>query len=279
MLYLVATPIGNLMDITLRALDVLKEVDIIACEDKRVSAKLLNHYGISKPLMSYHDHNAPQVRPRLVGLLGEGKKVAYITDGGMPLISDPGFKLVLACQADNLPYTVIPGPSAPLMALCLSGLSPERFFFCGFLSAKQEARKSALQDLKQLQATLLFFESPKRVTAFLKDALAILGDREGAVCREMTKLYEEVQKNSLSSLIDYYESHPPRGEVVIVIEGSSPSATVGQEELDLWLEKALKTHSVKEGVDLVSKALGLSKREVYQHALRLKSEKEGLPKG
>lgn len=277
MLYLVATPIGNLMDITLRALHVLKEVDVIACEDKRVSAKLLNHYGISKPLMSYHDHNADQVRPRLRDLLREGKNVAYITDGGMPLISDPGFKLVLCCQEEKLAYTVIPGPSAPLMALCLSGLSPERFFFCGFLPSKQTARKTSLQEIKQLQATLVFFESPKRIVSFLTDALEILGDREGAVCREMTKMYEEVQKNSLSSLIAYYEAHPPRGEVVIVIHGCSEAATMEQDELEIWLIKALETHSVKEAAELVSKASGLSKREVYQHALRLKSEKTRLP--
>lgn len=277
MLYLVATPIGNLMDITLRALQVLKEVDVIACEDKRVSSKLLNHYGISKPLMSYHDHNASQVRPRLFELLRQEKKIAYITDGGMPLISDPGFKLVIGCQQEKLPYTVIPGPSAPLMALCLSGLSPERFFFCGFLSSKQAARKTSFQEINQISATLVFFESPKRVVSFLTDALEILGDREGVVCREMTKIYEEVQKNSLSSLINYYESHPPRGEVVILIEGNDLSVTVDQEDLGRELKKALETYSVKEAVDLVSKAFGLSKRDVYQHALQLKSEKTRLP--
>lgn len=275
MLYLVATPIGNLMDITLRALHVLKEVDMIACEDKRVSAKLLNHYGITKPLLSYHDHNAMRVRPRLMALLKGGKKIAYITDGGMPLISDPGFKLVLACQQEKLSYTVIPGPSAPLMALCLSGLPPERFFFSGFLPPKQEARRLALQNISQLPATLVFFESPKRMIGFLKDAREVLGDREGAVCREMTKMFEEVQKNSLSGLIDYYETHPPKGEVVIVIEGQS--GDLKEEELEGWLKNALKTHSVKEAADLVSKAFGLSKREVYQRALQLKSKETRLP--
>lgn len=276
MLYLVATPIGNLMDITLRALHVLKEVDVIACEDKRVSSKLLNHYGISKPLLSYHDHNANQMRPRLLMLLREGKKIAYITDGGMPLISDPGFKLVLACQQEKLEYTVIPGPSAPVMALCLSGLSPERFYFCGFLPSKTDARKTALQEMRQIPATLVFFESPKRVTSFLKDALDTLGNRVGTVCREMTKLYEEVQKSSLSDLMRYYEAHPPRGEVVIVIEGGSLSDTMGREEQDVLLRKTLETHSLKEAVDLVANAFGLSKREVYQHALELKSEKTRL---
>jgi 16S rRNA (cytidine1402-2'-O)-methyltransferase len=276
MLYLVATPIGNLMDITLRALQVLKEVDIIACEDTRVSSKLLNHYGISKPLKAYHDHNGAQMRPRLLALLREGKSIAYITDGGMPLISDPGFKLVLACQAEALPYTVIPGPSAPLMALCLSGLSPEKFFFCGFLPSKKEARKAALQELKNSLATLIFFESPKRVVPFLKDALDMLGDRQGAVCREMTKLYEEVRRNSLSSLITYYEAHPPRGEVVIVIEGGTSSPAVNQEELSDALKRALSTHSVKEAAEIVSKAFGISKREVYQHALHLETEKTRL---
>jgi 16S rRNA (cytidine1402-2'-O)-methyltransferase len=276
MLNLVATPIGNLKDITLRALEVLKEADVIACEDKRVSAKLLNYYGISKPLLSYHDHNAEVVRPRILELLRERKKVVYITDGGMPLISDPGYKLVVTCQQEDLPYTVIPGPSAPLMALCLSGLSPERFFFCGFLSSKTEARKVALQELKQIPATLVFFESPKRLTAFLKDAHEILGDRTGAVCREMTKLFEEVQKNSLSALIKYYESHPPKGEVVVVIEGNTETPQVNQEELDTVLKKTLETHSLKEAAEMVSKAFGISKREVYQHALQLKSETESL---
>lgn len=276
MLYLIATPIGNLMDITLRALEVLKNVDVIACEDKRVSAKILNHYGISKPLLSYHDHNAAQVRPHLMDLLRQGQKIAYITDGGMPLISDPGYKLVIACQEAQLDYTVIPGPSAPLMALCLSGLSPERFFFCGFLPSKQEARKTALQEIQHIPATLIFFESPKRLVAFLKDALEVLGDRTGAVCREMTKMFEEARKDSLTILIDYYEAHPPRGEVVVVIEGRSEDSTMGQDDIEDVLRHALETHSLKEAADIVSKAYGLSKREVYQHALQLKAEKTSL---
>ncbi len=276
MLYLIATPIGNLKDITLRALEVLKDVDIIACEDKRVSSKLLKHYGISKPLLSYHDHNADQVRPHLLTLLKEGTKVAYITDGGMPLISDPGFKLVTACQKETLPYTVIPGASALLTALCLSGLSPDRFFFCGFLPSKQGARRSALEEVKDVRATLLFFESPQRTVAFLKDALDILEDREGVVCREMTKLYEEVKKESLSSLMAYYESHPPRGEIVIGIEGAPLFPSFREEDLEAQLEKILTNTSVKEAVDLVSKAFKRPKREVYKRALSLKSKKTSL---
>ncbi len=275
-LYLIATPIGNLKDITLRALEVLKEVDMIACEDTRVSSKLLNHYAISKPLLAYHDHNAEQMRPRLLAHLKEGKTIAYITDGGMPLISDPGFKLVVACQKDALPYTVIPGVSAPLMALCLSGLAPDRFLFCGFLSSKQGARKTALEDLKPIQATLLFLESPKRLVAFLKDALDVLGDREGTVCREMTKLFEETQRGRLSSLREHYEKVPPRGEIVVVVEGMSSTAALSPEDLKSQLQKALEAYSVKEAVDLISKAFGVSKREVYQHALALKSEKTRL---
>lgn len=276
MLYLVATPIGNLMDITLRALQVLKEVDIIACEDTRVSSTLLKRYDISKSLFSYHDHNADHVRPRLLDLLKNGKNVAYITDGGMPLISDPGYKLVVSCQNESIPYTVIPGPSAPLTALCLSGLSPDRFFFCGFFPPKQAARITALESIRNLQTTLLFFESPKRLLSFLKDALKILGDRQGAVCREMTKLYEEVKKGTLSSLIAHYESTPPRGEIVIVIEGTSENDTVSEKDLEIHLKKALAIYSVKETVDLVSKASGRSKREVYQRALSLKSKETSL---
>lgn len=276
MLYLVATPIGNLQDITLRALQVLKEVDIIACEDTRVSAKLLTHYGISKPLFSYHDHNADQMRPRLVNLLKEGKKIAYITDGGMPLISDPGYKLVVSCQKENLPYTVIPGASSLLMALCLSGLSPEKFYFCGFFPPRQSARKAALEEIKQVQATLILFESPKRLVSFLKDAKIVLGDREGAVCREMTKIYEEVKKEKLSSLIAYYESKPPKGEIVIIIEGASLVSSFNEEDLEAHLTQALQTYSVKEAVNLVSSVFELPKREVYKRALSLKSEKKSL---
>lgn len=276
MLYLIATPIGNLKDITLRALEVLKEVDIIACEDKRVSLKLLHHYGISKTLFSYHDHNADKVRPHLLSFLKEGKKVAYITDGGMPLISDPGFKLVRACQAENLSYTVLPGASAPLMALCLSGFSPDRFYFSGFLPSKSAARCNTLEALKSLTVTLIFFESPKRLVSFLKDAQKIFGDREGAICREMTKLYEEIQRGPLSSLIQHYEAIPPRGEIVILIEGASSLSSLSEEELEAHLEKALRTSSVKEAVEMVSKAFERSKREVYQRALSLKEKKKGL---
>jgi len=276
MLYLVATPLGNLKDITLRAIEVLNEVDMIACEDTRVSSKLLNHYGISKPLLSYHDHNADQMRPRLIGLLKEGKKIAYITDGGMPLISDPGFKLVRECQRESIPYTVIPGPSAPLMALCLSGLSPERFYFCGFLSSKQSARKKALEEIKDIRATLLFFESPKRLVPLLTDILHQFGEREGAVCREMTKIYEEVQKGPLSTLIAHYEANPPRGEVVIVVEGTSKFFSFTEADLDAELKKALNKFTFKDAVSHVSSAFGLSKREVYQRALSLESEKTRL---
>ncbi len=276
MLYLVATPIGNLKDMTFRAVATLMEVDVIACEDTRISSKLLSHYAISKPLLAYHDHNAEHMRPRLLSLLKAGKKIAYITDGGMPLISDPGFKLVQACQNEGLPYTVIPGVSAPLTALCLSGISPSRFFFCGFLPPKQASRKKALEELSSYQSTLLFFESPRRLLPFLKDALEVLGDREGAVCREMTKLYEEVQKAPLSKLIAHYEATLARGEVVVVIEGTSSDEPVIQEDLDDHLQKALETHSVKDAVELVSKAFGLPKREVYHHALTLKSKETGL---
>ena len=276
MLYLVATPIGNLKDITLRAIEVLKDVDMIACEDTRVSLKLVTHYGISKPLLSYHDHNAERVRPKLLALLKEGKKIAYITDGGMPLISDPGFKLVVACQKEALSYTVIPGASAVLTALSLSGLSPERFLFCGFLPSKKGQRKTSFEDIKSIQAPLIFFESPKRLLPFLQDALEVLGDRQGVVCREMTKLYEEIQRGTLSSLITHYEKGPPRGEIVVVIEGASKIPSLSPKVLDAHLKKALQTHSLKEAVDLVSKAHKLSKREVYQHALNLKSKKERL---
>lgn len=277
MLYLVATPIGNLKDMTFRGIEVLKEVDAIACEDTRVSLKLLNHYGIAKPLMSYHDHNAAGMLPRLLDLLRQGKKLAYITDGGMPLISDPGFKLIAACQAENIPHTVIPGASAPLMALCLSGLSSARFTFCGFLPPKSGARQTELEGLRHLSSTLILFESPKRLVAFLRDAQATLGDRQGAVCREMTKLFETTQRGFLSSLESHYTAHPPRGEIVVVIEGAKDTLAPPEEEIIKHLQKALETCSLKEAATLVSQALGLPKREIYQHALILKSQTSSLP--
>lgn len=276
LLSLVGVPIGNLKDITLRALDVLKGVDFIACEDTRVSLKLLNHYGISKPLLAYHDHNGERMRPRLIKLLKEGKSVAYITDGGMPLISDPGYKLVLACQDQGIPYTVIPGPSAPLTALCLSGLSPARFLFSGFLPPKSAARRRALEDLIPFSVTLIFFESSSRLVDFLKDAQRIFGDRMAAVCRELTKLHEEIRKAPLSTLITHYETHPAKGEIVVLIEGVQSEANLSPQDLDLHLTQLLENHSLKEAVDLMSKAFKLPKREVYQRALTLHTKKESL---
>lgn len=275
MLSLVATPIGNLKDITLRALETLKEADVIACEDTRASLKLLNHYGISKPLLSYHDHNADQTRPKIMSLLRQGKSVAYITDGGLPLISDPGYKLVLACREENLPYTVIPGPSAPLMALCLSALPPDRFLFCGFLPPKSGGRKTAFENVKDTQATLIFFESPKRLVAFLADAQDVLGDRNASVSREMTKLYEETKQSTLSHLISYYSDNPPRGEIVVVIQGALNKPDIKDVDIETHLQNALERYSMKEAVSLVATACGLSKREVYQRALQLKPKTKG----
>ncbi len=273
MLYLVATPIGNLKDITLRALETLKEVDVIVCEDKRVSSKLLNHYGISKPLLSYHDHNGDQARPKILNHLKENKKIAYITDGGLPLISDPGYKLVVACQTEGLSYTVIPGPSASLMALCLSGLPPDRFTFCGFLPQKTAARKKALQEVKDIPGTLIFFESPNRLVAFLNDCSSVLGDRKASVSREMTKLYEETQTAHLSQLITLFTNRTPKGEIVIVIEGASEEKERKDVDIETHLQNALKTYSMKEAVEIVSQSFGLSKREVYTRALHLKKTK------
>ncbi len=275
MLTLVATPIGNLKDITLRALETLKEADLIACEDKRVSSTLLNHYGISKPLLSYHDHNAEQTRPKIMALLRQGKSVAYITDGGLPLISDPGYKLVVACREENLPYTVIPGPSAPLMALCLSALPPDRFLFCGFLPPKSGGRKAGFEDVKDIAATLIFFESPKRLVAFLADAKEVLGERRASVSREMTKMFEETQQSDLSQLITHFTDTPPRGEIVVVIEGALTKPDVKDVDIETHLQNALERYSMKEAVSLVATACGLSKREVYQRALQLKSKTKG----
>ena len=217
-LHLVATPIGNLGDITLRALWVLRDADRILCEDTRVTARLLAHFGIDKPLDAYHDHNAERVRPAVLDALRRGEKLALVSDAGTPLVSDPGFKLVRAALAEDLPVTAAPGPSAALTALILSGLPPDRFLFAGFLPPRSAARRRALVQWAALEATLIFFEGPSRLAASLADMAETLGTREAAVARELTKRHEEIRRGPLDALARHYrDSGPPRGEAVIVI--------------------------------------------------------------
>jgi 16S rRNA (cytidine1402-2'-O)-methyltransferase len=269
-LYLVATPIGHAEDITLRALKTLSASDVIACEDTRVTAKLLARHGIERPLLSYHEHNAERMRPILLERLRRGETVALVSDAGTPLISDPGFKLVRAALEEHLPVTTVPGPSAPLAALLLSGLPSDRFLFAGFLPPKEAGRRTALAELAQVKASLVFFESAPRLAAALADMAAMLGPRPVAVARELTKLFEEVRRGSLAELAARYaEEGPPRGELVVVVGPPAAEAAPEGEALDRQIETALASMSVKDASAAVAAATGLPRRAVYARALAL----------
>jgi 16S rRNA (cytidine1402-2'-O)-methyltransferase len=272
-LYLVATPIGHAQDLTLRARDLLTSVDAIACEDTRVTSKLLAMHGIRAPLLAYHEHNAERMRPVLLDRLRAGEAIALVSDAGTPLISDPGYKLVREVAAAGLPVTSLPGASAVLTALILSGLPSDRFLFAGFLPPKEMARRTALAELAAIPATLIWFETGPRLAASLRDAAAVLGDRPAAVARELTKLHEEVRRETLGELADHYASvGPPKGEIVVVAAPPAPAATPGIEEVDAQLRAALKRSSVREAADIVATVTGLPRRQIYARALALKDE-------
>ena len=271
-LYLVATPIGNLRDITLRALDTLRDADAIACEDRRVTAKLLAAHGITTPMTAYHEHNATRARPKLLARLKERACIALVSDAGTPLVSDPGYKLVAACQAEGIAVTAIPGPSAVLAALTLSGLPTDRFQFVGFLPPRETARRKALTALVDVDATLVVFESGRRLASLLKDAQAILGPRPAAVCRELTKLHEEVVQGDLAELAARYaDAGAPRGEVVMVIAPPADGGGVEIDDaaLDERLHAALDKESLRDAASLVARETGLPRRRVYARALAL----------
>ncbi|MGE0754181.1 MAG: 16S rRNA (cytidine(1402)-2'-O)-methyltransferase [Alphaproteobacteria bacterium] len=267
-LYVVATPIGNLSDITLRALDTLKAVDVIACEDTRVSAKLLNHYGIKKPCISYNDHNGASRRPGIIDDIRSGKRVALISDAGTPLISDPGYKLVRDARTHGLHVSALPGASSLLVALCLSGLPSDRFYFAGFLPVKKQARQDAIRALAGIDATLVCFESAQRLPETLAMLHEIMGARPTAIARELTKLYEEVRQDSLQQLHAYYAQHPAKGEIVLVIGPPEDVQTDGA-ELKGKLVALLKSHSVKEAASIMAEQTGTPRKEIYALALEL----------
>ncbi|WP_420645592.1 16S rRNA (cytidine(1402)-2'-O)-methyltransferase [Candidatus Leptofilum sp.] len=219
MLYLVATPIGNLGDMTLRALETLRLVDVVASEDTRKTGRLLKHFEIDKPQLAFHEHNEAKAGQKIINLLHEDKSVAVVTDAGTPGISDPGYSIVQRAVAEELPVTMIPGPTALIMALVLSGLPAHAFTFRGFPPRKSGKRQRFLAVDAESPHTLIFYESPYRLKPFLKDALAVYGDRETAVCNELTKLYESVHRGCLSELITYFKEEEPRGEYVVVISG------------------------------------------------------------
>lgn len=273
-LYVTATPIGNARDITLRALDALKECDAIVAEDTRVTAKLLAIYGISKPLSAYNDHNAVRERPKLIAKLQQGARIALVSDAGTPLISDPGYKLVRDALAEGIAVYSLPGASAPLTALTLAGLPTDRFLFAGFLPSRQGERKNALEELRNLRATLIFFESPQRLGDALNDMLSILGNRPAAIARELTKLHEELRRGGLSSLAAQYASETPKGEVTVLV-GPPGDVEPDFAKAEKLLKEALPFMPVRAAADLVAEALDLSRREIYARALTLKSHEEG----
>lgn len=270
-LHIVATPIGNLKDISFRALSTLAAADAVLAEDTRTSKTLLAHYGIATPLLPYHEHNAAQMRPKILERLRQGGKLALISDAGTPLVSDPGYKLVAELVAEGLPVTGIPGASAVLAALVLAGLPTDRFFFEGFLPPKSAARKARLTELAAIPGTLVFFESPRRLAEMLADAAAVLGTRPGAVARELTKYYENVRRGPLPELAAHYaEAEEARGEIVVVIGPPDASETIARgDTLDEALRAALAKVSLKEAVAQVAAASGQPRRVVYARALEL----------
>jgi 16S rRNA (cytidine1402-2'-O)-methyltransferase len=273
-LHVVATPIGNLRDITLRALETLAAADLIACEDTRVTRKLIDHYGITTPLTPYHEHNAAEARPKILARLADGAAVALVSDAGTPLISDPGFKLARAAAAAGHTVTALPGASAVLAALTVSALPTDRFVFEGFLPAREGQRRKRIDEIKLIPATLVLFETGPRIAAALADLAAALGPREAAVCRELTKMYEEIRRGDLATLArDYGAAEEPRGEIVIVIAPPGAPAPDAA-DLDTLLRQALGRVSLKEAVGEIAAVTGRPRREVYQRALALSQDSE-----
>jgi 16S rRNA (cytidine1402-2'-O)-methyltransferase len=268
-LYLVATPIGNLSDVTLRALEVLAGADVIACEDTRVTRKLTERYGIETPLTPYHEHNATEARPKLLARLSGGQAIALVSDAGTPLISDPGYKLVRAAYEAEHPVTALPGASAVLTAVSIAGLPTDNFFFAGFLPAKQSARQKRIAMLANVPATLVLFETGPRIASALADLAAGLGARPAAICRELTKLHEEVKRADLDTLASGYSAGAEtRGEFVIVV-AAPPDDRQTADDIDDMLRQALTRVSVKDAVGEVALATGRPRREVYQRAIVL----------
>lgn len=276
-LYLCATPIGNLADITIRVLETLREVDLIAAEDTRRTIKLLNYYKIRRSLISYHEHNKERRGREIIGLLEEGKKVALVSDAGTPGISDPGYELIRECIARNIEVITLPGPCAAVAAVTVSGLSIRRFAFFGFLSAKKKDKKRELEDISREKKTIVIYEAPHRLVKTLKSILEATGEREAVICRELTKKFEEIKRGNLSQLISYYEANPAKGEITVVIRGRGEekllpgkSLSEGVEEVKKLKEEGLRE---KEAVKRTAKKFNLSSRELYKKVVE---EKENL---
>ncbi len=270
-LHVVATPIGNLGDISLRALGTLAGADVVIAEDTRVTRNLLAHYGITTPLVAYHEHNAAVMRPHLLARLEAGAKLALVSDAGTPLVSDPGFKLVSEALAAGYNVTSIPGASAILAALVIAGLPTDRFYFEGFLPQKTAARRGRIGEIAKVPGTLVFFESPRRLAGMLEDLAAVLGDRQAAVARELTKFYENVRRGKLVELAAQYAAEDaPRGEIVVLVAPpGSEIATLDDAGLEARLREAMLKYSVKDAASLVAADTGMKRRDVYARAIAL----------
>lgn len=269
-LYLIATPIGTARDITLRALDLLLSADVLVAEDTRSLRRLMEIHGLplgDRPMYSYHEHNGAQMRPRLMAAIGEGKSVLYASEAGTPMISDPGFDLARAAREAGYAVTSAPGPSAVITALTLAGLPTDRFMFAGFLPSAKGARRRALEEVSGVPATLVFYESPARVAAMLADAAEILGDREAALARELTKKFEEVRRGTLSELALSASEQPPKGEIVVLVDRRSEK--ISESVPELALKQRMQEMSIRDAVDLVAAETGLPRRKVYQMALEI----------
>ena len=276
-LYLVPTPIGNLKDITLRALEVLESVDLIAAEDTRTSLKLLNHFNIKKPLFSYHMHNEQGKSEDIITKLKEGINIALITDAGTPGISDPGAVVALKCIEENIAFEVLPGATAITTALVYSGLDTSKFVFRGFLPRENKDRNPVIEELKNVRDTIIIYEAPHRLLSTLEFLLENLGDRKISACRELTKLHEEIYRDSISNTIEYFSEIRPRGEFVLVIEGKTDEEIKAEKEA-LWSELTIEEHLIKviemgidkkEAIKMVSKERGIPKKEVYKYSTEL----------
>ena len=269
-LYIVATPIGNLGDITLRAVDVLRRCDGVACEDTRVTGKLMKHLGLSKPLWRYDDHSEHRDRERLVNSMRD-RAVALVSDAGTPLVSDPGYRLLNDCRAEGIPVTVIPGACAVIAGLTLSGLPNDRFLFAGFLPSKDKARRDALADVAQVDATIVFYETAPRLLKSLAAIGEVLPEREIAVARELTKLHEELRRGLAPGLIAWFEKHPPKGEIVLLI-GPPVETHSSDADIEALLWEALDTLKPSQAAAQVAKATGEDRKALYARALKMRRE-------
>ncbi len=269
-LYIVATPIGNLGDITLRAKDILARCDAVACEDTRVTGKLLKLLGISRPLWRYDDHASDKDRANLLARMRDSA-IALVSDAGMPLVSDPGYRLVREAREAEIVVTALPGASAPLLALTMSGLPNDRFLFAGFLPTKDKARKDMLEELGRVRSTLIFFETGPRLTKSLAAIGELFPDREACVARELTKLHEECRTGPAAQLLAYYEAHPPKGEIVLLL-GPPGDEVIDAEDVDTLLREALAVSKPSQAAAQVAKATGRDRRELYARAMELRGQ-------